>query len=441
MAPLGQQHQIGEVAGIRVVTERVPAVSSVSIGAWIGVGSRDERDNQLGYAHFLEHLLFKGNDTWSATAINRWFDGIGSDANAATTKEYTVVHSRVLDRHGADALGMIGQIVWHPAFHDADIASEREVILEEIAMYNDSPSDVVHELADELVFGSHPLGRPIVGTEESIEVASRDSLAGFHADWYQPERIVVSAAGAVDHDEVMTWVEQRFLADVTSAPRLRTAELPGRTVPTYHAHSSSIKREAEQVHVCVTWPGLARSDDRRYAAAVLDTVLGATPGSRLFSEVRESRGLAYTVYSFASQFADAGQVGVYLAVRPDRVDEALTVVNDQIDRLLRDGITSEELDRAHRHLEGRTLLAMESTTVRGNRLGSSLITGMPIESVDTTVERIRSVDHHAVQEIAAQLLNPHDVSIAVVAEDPNRAELQAREALNVTGANQSRVMR
>ncbi len=200
-------------------------------------------------------------------------------------------------------------------------------------------------------------------------------------------------------------------------------------------------RDTEQVHVCLTWPGLARSDDRRFAAAVLDTVLGATPGSRLFSEVRETRGLAYTVYSFASQFADAGQVGIYLAVRPDRVDEAISVVHDQLECVLRDGITREELDRAQRHLEGRTLLAMESTTVRGNRLGSSLITGMPIDAVQTTVDRIRSVQQSDVQEIACQLLNPEHVNIAVVAEETHDAEARARAAMNVSASHATRTMR
>lgn len=430
MATLGAQHQIGEVAGIRVVTERVPAVASVSVGVWIGVGSRDETPQELGYAHFLEHLLFKGNDRWSATDINRWFDGIGSDANAATTKEYTVVQSRVLERHLPDALGLMGELVWHPAFHDADIASEREVILEEIAMYADSPSDVVHELADELLFGTHGLGRPIVGTEQSILDASTAAMADFHRRWYRPERMVISAAGDIDHEQMLELVATRFMTGVT-ADRLASYVTPQRTRPPMLARTGSASHDAEQVHVCMTWPGLARNDDRRFAAAVLDTVLGATPGSRMFAQVREERGLAYSVYSFGSQFADAGQVGIYLAVRPDRVEEAMSVVRTELEDVCANGISDEELDRAQRHLEGRTLLSMESTSVRGNRLGASLVTGTPIESIATTVERIRAVTCRDVQEIARDLLNESGMCVAVVAEHAEQAELDIRQALGV----------
>ncbi len=436
MATLGAQHQIGEVAGIRVVTERVPAVASVSIGVWIGVGSRDESPEELGYAHFLEHLLFKGNERWSATDINRWFDGIGSDANAATTKEYTVVQSRVLERHLPDALGLMGELVWHPAFRDADIASEREVILEEIAMYADSPSDVVHELADELLFGTHGLGRPIIGTEASILDASAARMADFHQRWYRPERMVISAAGDVDHDHMLALVADRFLSGVT-VERLEPAATSERTRPAALAQTGSAAHDAEQVHVCLTWPGLARTDDRRFAAAVLDTVLGATPGSRMFAQVREERGLAYSVYSFGSQFADAGQVGIYLAVRPDRVEEAMSVVRTELADVCERGISDEELDRAQRHLEGRTLLSMESTSVRGNRLGASLITGTPVESIATTVARIRSVTCTDVQEIARELLNDESMCVAVVAEQAEQAERDIRHALGVPASRVS----
>ncbi len=340
-----------------------------------------------------------------------------------------MVHARVLDRHVPDALGVIGELVWHPAFRVEDVASEREVILEEIAMYADSPSDVVHELADELLFGGHGLGLPITGSVASISAASSESMRAFHASSYHPSRVVISAAGAVDHEQLLELVDSRFRGNRNH--QSGATSLPDRVSPATHARVGSVSRDTEQVHVCLTWPGVARDDDRRFAAAVLDTVLGATPGSRLFAEVREERGLAYSVYSFGSQYADAGQLGMYLAVRPDRVTEAMTIIRQQIDEIREHGITSEELDRAHRHLEGRTLLSMESTTVRGNRLGAALITGMPIEPVTTALDRIRAVTREDVQEIATSLLNDDTMCVAIVAEDASTAEQQVCSALGL----------
>jgi predicted Zn-dependent peptidase len=423
----GDVHRITEVEGLRVVTEHVPGVRSASIGAWIGTGSRHERDDSRGYAHFLEHLLFKGNERIDAEGISRFFDAIGTDANAATTREYTVVHARVLDRHVSDTFGVLGEMVFAPALVPDDVDSEREVILEEIAMYEDSPSDVVHELADELVFDQHPLGMPIVGTTGSITAASPADVARFHAEHYVPANVVVSAAGAIDHDEIVELARDRFLAGRTSA----SAPMPARDLapPAPHVPATELRRkETEQAHLVLVGRGIARDDDRRYAAALLDTIFGNAPSSRLFVEVRERRGLAYSIYSFLSNHAGAGQAGIYVGVRPDRVGTVLDVLRTELDRITTNAPSAAEVELAKGHLEGRMLLSLESTTVRGNRLGGSLITEMPIEALETTVERIRAVTADDLLELARDLYDPARLSLAAVAEDVDDVRRAAEHA-------------
>ncbi len=421
-------HRITEVDGLRVATEHVPGVHSVSLGAWIGTGSRHELDDSRGYAHFLEHLLFKGNERIDAEGISRWFDGIGTDANAATTREYTVVHARVLDRHVRDSLGVLGEMVFAPALVPEDVDSEREVILEEIAMYEDSPSDVVHELADTLVFANHALGLPIVGTTESIATARPEDVARFHAHHYRPTNVVVSAAGAVDHDAFVEQVREQMLArrpaDTTDIGRATGQDAPGVHVPV----SELRRKETEQTHIALVGRGIARTDERRYALALLDTIFGNAPSSRLFLEVRERRGLAYSIYSFLSNHADAGQVGIYVGVRPDRVAQVMQVLRTELDRVTSAPPTAEEVELAKGHLEGRMLLSLESTTVRGNRLGASLVTDMPIEPLETTVERIRAVTADDLLELAREVYDPAQLSLAIVAEDLDDARQGADAA-------------
>ena len=433
MTSVPQHYEQSTVDGIRIVSERVPSARSVSVGVWIGVGSRHERDGERGWAHFVEHLLFKGNERIDATAISRFFDGIGSDANAATTKEYTVLHSRVLERHLADTLGMFGEMVWHPAFESGDVDSERDVILEEIAMYADSPSDVVHELGDELVYGDHPLALPIVGTTESISSAVASDIADFHKSRYVHDRIVVSAAGAIDHADLVALVRERFLAGVE--PRetrmARAVERPAASATPASGHAVQTD-DSEQVHMCLTWPGIARGDDRRFTLTVLDTLFGSTPGSRLFVEVRELRGLAYSVYSFQSSYVVGGQLGIYVGVRPERVGETLDVLATELERLRNEPPTLEEVTRAQDHLEGRTVLSMESSTVRGNRLGAALVNEQPIESLDEALAKIRAVTPANVQSLARELFDPAMLSFAAVAENPDDVVAAAVKAFGVS---------
>ncbi len=435
MSVPGDVHRITTLPdGLRVVTERVPGARSASLAVWIGTGSRHETADQGGYAHFLEHLLFKGNERIDAAGISRYFDGIGSDANAATTREYTVVHARVLERNVPESLAVFGEMVLAPAFEPGDVDAEREVILEEIAMYEDSPSDVVHEMADALVFADSALGRPIVGTSESIAAASPEQMLAFHRAAYSGDRLVISAAGAIDHDDFVAQVANRFQGVASTngpaseapsyAPMPPTPESPGAFVRAIDLR----QKETEQVHLVLAGRGLRRDDERRHAATLLDLIFGNAPSSRLFLEVRERRGLAYSVYSFLSSHADAGQAGIYVGVRPDRVRTVLEVVRAELDRITSEPPSEEELELAKGHVEGRMLLSLDSTTVRGNRLGASLVTGMPIEPLDDVVAKLRAVTQDEVLQLAREIFDPARLSLAAVAEDADDVRRQAQKA-------------
>ena len=427
------QHTVSEVDGVRVVTEHVPGVRSASLGVWINVGSANERAGQTGSAHFLEHMLFKGNDRWGAERISGWFDSIGSDANAATTKEYTVVHSRVLDRHVDTAFEVLGEMTLAPACHTRDLDSEREVILEEIAMYEDSPSDVAHELADLLVFDEHPLGKPILGIEQDVAATTAASLTAFHAVHYTPESLVVSAAGNVEHEQIVDAVRTRFLSAPSAAVTPTSdAKNPAVPVSVTQPRATVVAKDAEQVHLCLSGRGVSRQDDRRYALALLDILFGSTSSSRLFLEVRERRGLAYTIYSYTSQYRTTGQIGTYVAVRPDRVEEVLQVLATELDTLCAQPPFDTELTRARDHLEGRLLLSMESTTVRGNRLGAALINDVRVESIETTMERLHAVTPADVHAVAQELYRPDVLSFAAVAQDPEPVISATQSTLGLT---------
>jgi predicted Zn-dependent peptidase len=431
LVPSGDAHRLTTIEdfGLRVVTERVPGVRSVALGAWIGTGSRHEDDDARGYAHFIEHLLFKGSDRIDAEGISRYFDGIGSDANAATTREYTAVSARVLDRHVEDSLDVFGEMLLSPQLDPDDVDAEREVILEEIAMYDDSPSDVVHEVADALVFEGHPLGRPIVGTVDSISDAPTDRLRTFHAANYAPTNLVISAAGNIDHDEFVQTVRERFLAGRVEAGMRDMRAAASFAPPSVHVPTVDLRaKESEQVHLVLAGRGITRSDERRHTAALLDAIFGNAPSSRLFLEIREKRGLAYSVYSFISSHADSGEAGLYVGVRPDRVNVVFDVIREQLDRLIDEPPTEDELELAKGQLEGRMLLSLESTVVRGNRIGASLITGMPIESLERTVSKLRAVTPDDVHALARELFDPAALSLAAVADDVDAVRAGAAAA-------------
>ena len=393
-----------------MISERLPHVRSATIGYWIGAGSRDETEARAGISHFIEHLLFKGSSRYSALDIAEIFDGLGGELNAATSREHTVVFSRVPDSHVETAVDVMGDMVFSPNFDDLD--SEREVVLEEIAMYEDAPQELVHDLIGEAVFGSHALGRPVIGTAEVISSVSRRSLRGYHRSYYSPGNVVVAAAGSVDHDELVALV-QRSIDQRSETngdrPRARTAltktPKPGRR---FH------RKDTEQYHVCLAAPGLSRTDSRRFAASILDAILGGSASSRLFQEIREKRGLAYSVYSFLSQYADTGQVGIYVGTREDNLGEALAIASEQVADIAAGNLTAKELKRAQENLKGRLTLGMESTSARMTRLGKALVTDTEILSLDRLIAEIDAVDAEGVCALAAELFAPERLSAAAI---------------------------
>jgi predicted Zn-dependent peptidase len=402
-------------SGERVISEPLDHVRSAAVGFWIGAGSRDEEPAEAGVTHFIEHLLFKGTDRYSAVEIAEIFDGLGGELNAATSREHTLIYARVPDHHLDTAVDVMSDMVFTPAF--AELDSERDVVLEEIAMYDDAPQELVHDLIAEAVFGDHPLGRPVIGTAESISSIPRDAIARYHDAMYIPGNIVVAAAGNIEHERLVELVqrglERRSVSTTSpnvrpplvtpSAPRLRFQQ-----------------KDTEQYHVCLAAPGISRSDRRRFAASILDSILGGSASSRLFQEIREKRGMAYAVYSFVSQYTDTGQIGVYVGTREDNLQEALKITAEQIADIAGGNLPARELQRAKENLKGRIVLSMESTSARMNRLGKSLITDSELLSLDRIVAEIDAVEASSVSELAAVVLAPERLSAACIGPNDER---------------------
>ena len=396
----------------------MPAVRSASLGFWIGSGSRGENDQEAGLSHLLEHLLFKGTSKYESLEIDQIFDGMGAELNAGTGKETTSVYARVIDQHVPEALDVMADMVFRPSLNDLE--SERAVILEEIAMYEDDPQEKVFDVLGEAVFGEHPLGRAIIGRAEVIAETPADAIARFHGSRYVPANIVLSAAGAVDHDQFVALAEERIGAAASGASASAPLTPPAPTPA--GAQRRFERKDTEQYHVCLGGPGLSRHDDRRFALRVLDAMFGGTSSSRLFQEVRERRGLAYAVYSFTSHYHDTGQVGLYVGTRADNVGEAMSVVGAELARLRKSPATEGELERAKENLKGRVVLALESTGARMNRLGSEVLAGAPLLSLDEAVARIDAVTMNDVASLVEELWAPERLSAAGIGPDQARFE-------------------
>jgi len=399
--------------GERVISEKVPSVRSVSLGFWIGAGSRDERDDRAGVSHFIEHLLFKGSQSYDAQQIAETFDAMGAELNAATSREHTVVYSRVPDRHVEEAVQVMTDMVFAPAF--AELDQEREVVLEEIAMYEDTPQELVHDLFSQAVFGSHALGRPVIGTADVISTISRRAVAAYHRSMYAGPNIVVSAAGNITHERLIGLLERYDRQSSTTRPRVRrplVVEPP--------AGLRFQRKDTEQYHVCLGAPGISRSDRRRFAASLLDSMLGGSASSRLFQEIREKRGMAYSVYSFASQYTDTGLVGVYVGTREENLPACIEICVEQIGEIAAGKLRDGELARAKESLKGRIMLSMESTSNRMTRLGKSLISDTELLTFDRIFAEIDAVTAEELAELAGVLLAPERLSASGVGPDEER---------------------
>ncbi|HEY7255117.1 MAG TPA: pitrilysin family protein [Solirubrobacterales bacterium] len=404
-----QAQTTGLSSGVRVVTEEVPSVRSVALGLWVRTGSRNETLAQAGVSHFLEHLLFKGTKRYSAIEISERFDGLGASVNAATGKETTHLHARFLDEHTDEVFELLAEMLLGPTYPEID--SERDVVLEEIAMYEDEPQDRVHDILADAVFGEHPLGRRVLGEAEVIASIPVPDISAYHRARYTGANLVVGAAGHLEHDRIVELAER-----LVSPAGADSAASGGGTVETT-ARFRFYPKDTEQYHICFGAPGIVRADDRRYALAVLDAIFGGSTSSRLFREVREKRGLAYAVGSYNEQYTDSGLVATYVGTRADNVEEACSVIGSELARLRSEPVSDEELARGKESVKGRLVLSSESTAARMTRISRATLFGLPIDSLDEMLAKVDAVTVEDLTELATELYGAERLSAACIGSD------------------------
>ena len=394
-------------SGLRVVTERMPGVRSVSIGIWVLAGSRDERPAISGHCHFLEHLLFKGTDSRTALDIAEAFDAVGGDVNAFTAKEFTCYYARVLDRDLEMAVDHLVDMLLHSTITKADLEAESDVILSEIDMHEDSPEDTVHDVFTEALWPGHPLGRPILGTKDRIKASTRASVRGFYRRHYVPGRMVISVAGNVRHEKLLRMLEDRMEVGRELGARGRSAkELRlGRRAPKPSGEDAIRRKKVEQAHVVLGTNGLARTDPDRFAFLVVNTALGGGMSSRLFQEIREKRGLAYTAYSYHSQYTETGIFSAYAGTTPSKAKDVVALMRREVADVRDGGVGEEEFRRAKSHVKGSTVLSLEDSGGRMSRLGKSEIAHGEILTLDETLARVEAVTLDDARRVAERVLS------------------------------------
>jgi predicted Zn-dependent peptidase len=406
--------------GLRLVTERMPWVRSVTFGVWVSVGSSDEPRRVAGASHFLEHLLFKGTKKRSARDIAEAFDAVGGDLNAFTGKEHTTFYARVIDRDLPMAVEHLSEMIQESVLRSADFDAERKVILEEIHMHEDDPGELVHDVFMQTLWPGAPLGRPVLGTVDTVTGTSRDQVRRFWKKHYVPGNFIVAAAGNLDHDHVAELVTSRMDMDATGEVRgpVRQSGAP----PAPEGGVAVRRRPTEQAHICLGTSGMPRSDPRRFAFGVVNDAIGGGMSSRLFQEIREKRGLAYSVFSYHSMFAETGTFVVYAGTTPSSAHEVLDLITRELDDVAEKGITDQELERAKEHLKGSMVLSLEETMGRMSRLGKSELAHGEILSLDDVIERVDAVTSDDCRE-AAELVLGRTRALSVIGPfDPDAFE-------------------
>jgi predicted Zn-dependent peptidase len=394
-------------SGVRLVTERMPEARSVAVGAYVGVGGRDEPEEVAGASHFLEHLLFKGTPSRSARELAEAIDATGGEMNAYTSREHTSFYARVPASSGPMAISTLAEVLTDPALRPDEVEAEREVILEELAAAEDNPEDVAHTRLAEAVFPGHGLGREVLGTEGSIDAMSRDEIAGFHHRWYRPANLVLAVAGDIEHDRVVDLLDGFAGAGPGGEEPVRDAPVAPPTPEVV------VRHPVEQAHLALGWRSLAHGDDDRWALALANYVLGGGTASRLFQEVREERGLAYTVFSSVAMNVDTGALTVYAATSPSKVADVLAIVDGIVGELLADGITEAERDLALSFLEGSLELAQEDSGSRMARLGRSEQTRGVVLTLEEHLEALRAVQPDDVTRVLRRVLDAPRSLVAV----------------------------
>jgi predicted Zn-dependent peptidase len=379
--------------GARIVLEQIPTVRSVAIGVWIGTGSRNENPENNGISHFLEHMFFKGTKTRSAREIAESFDSIGGQVNAFTSKEYTCYYAKVLDNHAQYALEVLADMFFNSTFDSEELNKEKNVVNEEIKMYEDTPDDIVHDLLSQAVYGDHPLGYPILGTEETLQSFTGEKLEQYMHDTYRPENVVISIAGNVPESFINN-AEKFFGTYEASKEKIEYEK------PAFHATQASRKKETEQAHLCLGFEGLQIGHSDVYSLIVLNNVLGGSMSSRLFQEVREQRGLAYSVFSYHSAYRDSGMVTIYGGTGANQLGVLYETIQDTLAKLRAEGITEKELNNSKEQLKGSLMLSLESTNSRMSRNGKNELLLGRHRSLDEIVEQIDQVTKDSVDGMA-----------------------------------------
>jgi predicted Zn-dependent peptidase len=381
--------------GIRIITEKMPQVRSVTLGFWIGVGARDEPRELSGISHFIEHLLFKGTALRPARLIAEAFDSMGGELNAFSAKEYTCYYAKILDADLDKATEIMTDMIFNSLFQPQDIDAERRVIIEELSMHEDSPDDIVHDLFVSTLWDSHPLGQSVLGHLNVVKTLSRDELVTFYRRNYQPSNMVVASAGNLEHERLVELLE-KFTNGQKKGERIRRHHL----LPEVKPHVAIYTRPTEQAHIVIGTEGLSRNHPDRFALAILDNILGGGMSSRLFQRIREEEALAYSVFSYHSMFSETGLLAIYAGTSKKNAQWVIDLVREEIVKLLKQGIKGEELERAKGHIKGNLVLSLEDSSGRMTRLGKSELCQGETLSLDELIEKIDAVDVNKVEELA-----------------------------------------
>jgi predicted Zn-dependent peptidase len=396
-------------SGIRVLTEAVPGVRSVSLGIWIDNGSRDESPRQRGLSHFLEHMLFKGIPGMNAREVAEAFDELGADINAVTGREHTAVYSRVTEEFLARVIEIASDMVIRPTMEKRDIDAERQVVLEEINMHNDSPDELVHDYLAKTMWGEHPIGHSVLGEGSVIRDVDADILSEFMKERYVASRMVVAAAGSVDHESICEMIQGRLVQVMSGDPSVRDDSLE-----TPLAGTTIENKPTEQAHITIGSRGLPKLHPDRFALAVADNIVGGSMSSRLFQRIREEKGLVYSIYSFSSMFIGMGIVGIYCGTHPSQAQTVIDLVAEEISRAVEYGFTARELERARKHIKGSLIISLEDSSNRMNRMAKAELAGGEHLSIDELVEKVEAVSLEDLERVMRETWGGPRASLAVI---------------------------
>ncbi|KLU63454.1 protease 3 precursor [Peptococcaceae bacterium CEB3] len=394
--------------GVRVITEEIEHVRSVAIGLWVGAGSRDEREGFEGISHFIEHMFFKGTSRRSARDLAEALEAVGGQLNAFTTKEYTCFYAKVLDEDLDLAIDVLSDMFFHSKFDEKELEKEKKVVIEEIKMYEDSPDELIHDLFSEYVWNDHPLGKPILGTEESIRALNRDKILQYLSEHYAPDNLVVAVAGNIQHDTILEKLSGLYGTFKRGGRRVLEGTPAGHTVARF------VTKDTEQMHLILGVPGLGQDDPDIYPMLVFNSVLGGGLSSRLFQGIREQRGLAYSVYSYHSTYVDTGLFAIYAGTSPDNTSEVVECILSEVLDMKHHGISAEELERTKAQIKGGLYLGLESVSSRMSRLGKTELTYNRVLTPEEVVERLEKVTLSDVLRVIGRLWQKEKVSLAMI---------------------------